>query len=113
MQVGHPIDLAAFVARHPDASLDELSAALRFAIQRALSLEEKVVKGPALKRGKQLRQEILESQRMTEAIKALSAESGQSERSLTKEIDGYLKEMARRLLHQRGRDDVHGLGHRL
>lgn len=95
VQVGKPIDLVAFLADHPDhGDLDELARALRFAIHQTMSLEERVIKGPVLKRAKRLREEILDSPRVKQAIAELAASTNTSEKQLRKEMSAYLKEMA-------------------
>ncbi|TNF28032.1 MAG: hypothetical protein EP329_18545 [Deltaproteobacteria bacterium] len=95
VQVGKPIDLVEFLAtQRDDATLPELARALRFTIHQGLSIEERVIRGPVLKRSKRIREEILDSPRVKGAISAVARESGASEKALTKEIGGYLKEMA-------------------
>jgi len=95
VQVGKPIDLVEFLAdKRGDEPLPELARALRFTIHQGLSIEERVIRGPVLKRAKRLREEILDSPRVKGAISAVARQSGSSEKALTKEIRGYLKEMA-------------------
>jgi glycerol-3-phosphate O-acyltransferase len=95
VQVGKPIDLVEFLAANGDqGDVGELARSLRYTIHQGLSIEERVIRGPVLKRARRLREEILDSARVKAAIGALARESGSSEKALSKEIGGYLKEMA-------------------
>lgn len=94
VQVGKPIDLLEYLRARADTSdTADLARGLRFEIHRALSLEERVIKGPVLKRAKRLREEILESPRVREAMSELASISGKSDKQLKSELRGYLKEM--------------------
>ncbi len=95
VQVGRPIDLYEFCARHKDLrEMSQLTARLRAEIHRNLALEERVIKGPVLKRAKQIRQEIQQHPDVAKAIDALAAELGVPADKVNKEVAGYLKEMA-------------------
>jgi len=95
VQIGKTIDLKDFIQRHADSTdLVELAAALRLEIQSNLSIEERVIKGPILKRAKQIREEILHDEDLKSQVIELAAEMNVPVDKLTKEIDGYLKEMA-------------------
>ncbi|MFO0747945.1 MAG: 1-acyl-sn-glycerol-3-phosphate acyltransferase [Myxococcota bacterium] len=95
VRVGKPIDLLEFLERNRDATdLAMLSRKLRAEIHRALSIEERVIKGPILKRSKQIRQEVLAHPDVKAHIAELAKEIDQPPEKVAKEIDGYLKEMA-------------------
>src|SRR5690606_20222978 len=93
VQVGRPIDLYEFCARHKDLrEMSQLTARLLAEIHRNLALEERVIKGPVLKRAKQIRQEIQQHPDVAKAIDALAAELGVPADKVNKEVAGYLKE---------------------
>jgi len=95
VQVGKPIDLVDFCERHKDLrELSQLAVKLRAEILRNLSIEERVIKGPVLKRGKQICEEILHNPEVSAAIDGLAAEMGVPAEKVHKEVASYLKEMA-------------------
>ncbi len=95
VQVGKPIDLVEFLgAQPPGTNLDELARKLRFVIRQALTLEERVIKGPILKDAKRIREEILRTREMQAAIQHIAKDTGRTVEQTEKEIGGYLKEMA-------------------
>ncbi len=94
VQVGKTIDLRQFVeAEGPDLPTAELAERLRFAINHAMSLEERVIKGPVLKRSKDIREEILASEAIEARIAEVAAATNLSAKAVKKEIRGYLKEI--------------------
>jgi glycerol-3-phosphate O-acyltransferase len=95
VQMGQPIDLATFIAEQPeDLSVAELAKKLRFACLQALSVEERVIKGPILKDAKRIRAEILRTPEMQAEIRRLASEGDRSTDEVTKQVDRYLVEMA-------------------
>ncbi|MEZ4267272.1 MAG: 1-acyl-sn-glycerol-3-phosphate acyltransferase [Myxococcota bacterium] len=95
VQMGQPIDLGLFIAEQPeDLSVAELAKKLRFACLQALSVEERVIKGPILKDAKRIRAEILRTPEMQAEIRRLATESDRSTDEITKQVDRYLNEMA-------------------
>jgi len=95
VQVGKPIDLVDFCERHRDLREQaQLAVKLRAEILRNLSIEERVIKGPVLKRGKQICQEIQQNPEVSAAIDGLAKEMGVPAEKVHKEVAGYLKEMA-------------------
>ena len=95
VQLGVPIDLREFLARNADArDLQTLAARLRGELSVTLSVEERVIKGPVLKRGDQIREEIMADASMREQLVELAREMNVPEERLIREIDGYVKEMA-------------------
>ncbi|MFT7581622.1 MAG: glycerol-3-phosphate O-acyltransferase, partial [Myxococcota bacterium] len=95
VQVGRAIELITFLERGgPDESREDQAARLRFEIHQALSLENKVIRGPILKRAKRIREEILANPRVKDAIGELARTTGQSDRAVEKEVSGYIKEIA-------------------
>jgi glycerol-3-phosphate O-acyltransferase len=95
VQMGQPIDLGQFIAEQPeDLSVADLAKKLRFACLQALSVEERVIKGPILKDAKRIRAEILRTPEMQAEIRRLAVDSGRPTDEVTKEVDRYLDEMA-------------------
>lgn len=95
VQIGKPIDLLDFCERHRDITdCAQLAVKLRAEILRNLSIEERVIKGPMLKRGKQIREEIQHHPEVVAAIDTLAAELNVPAERVHKEVAGYLKEMA-------------------
>ncbi|MCB9729923.1 MAG: 1-acyl-sn-glycerol-3-phosphate acyltransferase [Deltaproteobacteria bacterium] len=95
VQMGQPIDLGAFIAEQADdLSVADLARKLRFACLQALSVEERVIKGPILKDAKRIRQEILRTPEMQAEIRRLAAEGDRTNEEVTKQVDRYLDEMA-------------------
>ncbi len=95
VQIGKAIDLRAFIEAHPEATeLGTLARRLREAIHGTLSIEERVIKGPVLKRARQIREEIMVDPVLKAQVESLAADMNMPVERLTKEIDGYVKEMA-------------------
>ena len=95
VQVGKTIELGAFLERNRgETDVLALASRLRAEIHAALSIEERVIKGPDLKRRSQVRDEILETAEVKEAIEALAKEVNQPIEKVRKEVSGYLHEMA-------------------
>jgi len=95
VRVGKTIDLTEFIARHQTITdVAELATLLRAEIHAGLSIEERVIKGPTLKRASQLREEIVQSADVQSAIAILAKEVGETPERVQKEVNGYLKEMA-------------------
>jgi len=95
VQMGKPIDLVDFLDRHRDApDRATLASALRAEILSTLAIEERIIKGPVLKRSKQIRQEIGAAPEVLRHIDELAAELGRPPDKVAREIQGYLKEMA-------------------
>jgi glycerol-3-phosphate O-acyltransferase len=95
VQVGKTIDLVDFLTRHADTrDLDVLASRLRDEVLHALSIEERVIKGPALKRSAELREEILAEPGVAQALATLATELNVPEERIRKEVSGYLKEIA-------------------
>jgi glycerol-3-phosphate O-acyltransferase len=95
VRVGKPIDVGEFCERHRDVrDLEALSVKLRAEVLRNLSLEERVIKGPVLKSGRDIREEILANPEVETAMAAMAKELAVPEERIKKEVSGYLKEMA-------------------
>ena len=95
VQVGQTIDLAEFLAGQPaDAPPGELAGKLRFHIHQALSLEERVIKGPVVKDARRIRQELMRTPQVQGALHELSAEVGRPAREIERQMSRYLREMA-------------------
>ncbi len=95
VQVGKPINLSNFLERHQTSTdISTLAGLLREEILHALQLEERVIKGPALKRSEELREEILSEPGVVSAVESLARELNVPEEKIRKEVSGYLKEIA-------------------
>ncbi len=91
---GEPIDLKAFLSQHDDATSDKLAERLEWALHHGLGREERPIRGPILKKGKRVREEILRQDSFRTMLERRAEDSGRSLKSVTKEARGHLKEMA-------------------
>ncbi len=96
VQLGKPVDVAAFIAERPELAGDPkaLAAEIRLAIKGALSIEERAIKGPRMKRASRIREEIMATERVQTALTQLASETGQDKKSVEREVRGYVKEIA-------------------
>lgn len=95
VKVCEPVDLREFLGAH-DALTDpgELAEHLRFRLHQQFVLEQKVIKGPVLKRARRLKEEILDNQELHRQILDLSESTGESPDDLHKRARTYLNEIA-------------------
>ena len=95
VQIGRPIDLIDFCDRHRDTrELAQLAVKLKAEVLRSLSIEERVIKGPVLKRGADIRAEIEAHPDVVQAVEGLASELGVPVERVKKEVSSSLKEMA-------------------
>ena len=95
VQFGKPIDVLEFLAAQPsEMSVDALARKLRFQIHRAFRDEDRAIRGPILKGARRIREEILRTRQMQEAIDMLARELEKPPGHVEKDVARYLKEIA-------------------
>ena len=94
VKVGEHIDLRAYLAERigsPDPAL--VGRDLRWALNHRFHLENKVIKGPVLKRAAEIKDELLRLEPFQRKLHALATEEGRPFDAIRKEAGAYLKEI--------------------
>jgi glycerol-3-phosphate O-acyltransferase len=95
VQVGRPIELKPFLKANADAADSSAQAArLKFALSNEFLLEQKAIRGPVLKGGRRIIDEIARTPPFIEEIERVAAESGLSPAAAMERARTMLKRMA-------------------
>ena len=94
VQLGEPVDLAAFLAEHPDWSDRRVAATVRRVLRVHLAREAMAIRGPAVKQPSMIRREILTRPRFVREIDAVAAEEGLDHDRAMQRAARYLREIA-------------------
>ncbi len=99
VQVGDPLDLRRTLAeaRAPadgrSVSEDELGRHIRWLLNQRVDVEHRIIKGPLLKTGAEMRDEILRLDPLVHRLQEVATASGRTVEEVKKEARGYLKEI--------------------
>lgn len=94
-QVGRPLDLREFITANPDTADPEvLAARLKFAMMNEFLLESKAIRGPVLKGGRRVVDELVRTPPFVEEVKALAVADGASPESYLAKARVALTRMA-------------------
>lgn len=95
VQLGKPINLVEFLdPQAAGTTVDVVGRKLRFSIMKAFRLEERVIKGPALKGARRMREEILRTRGMQTDLIQLARDTGKSRAQIERQMNRYLAEIA-------------------
>ncbi len=94
VQFGEPVDLAAFIAEHPDWSDRRVAATVRRVLRVHLAREAMAIRGPAVKQPSIIRREILTRPRFVRELDEIAREEGVSRDGALRKAAKYLREIA-------------------
>ncbi len=95
-QVSEPLDLRDFLRQRSgeERSPERLAEHLEYLLHRGLSQAARPLRGPVLKRSRDIREEILRTDAFQRGLERHAHDTGRPVSSVVKEAAGYLKEMA-------------------
>ena len=95
VQLGRPIDLLQFLSANPDSADPEvLAARLRFSLSNEFLLESKAIRGPVVKPGTQVIEELARTPPFQEDVRRLALDEGASFEAYMNRAKAILKRMA-------------------
>ena len=94
VQLAKPLNLKEFLEEHANLQNDEaIGQKVRWALNRRIYLEERIIRGPVLKPAKRMREEILRLKEIDTLIQTNAESEKRSERKVRKRVRRYLKEI--------------------
>jgi len=94
VQLAEPLNLQDFLQEHDHLQRKEaIGQKVRWALNRRIHLEERIIRGPVLKRASRMRDEIMRLKMVEETVKETAAAKNMSVESVRKQVKRYLKEI--------------------
>jgi len=94
VQLAAPLNLKEFLEEHEHLQREEaVGQKVRWALNRRIYLEERIIRGPVLKPAKRMREEILRLKQVEQLIQTTADNDKRSPRSVRKKVRRYLKEI--------------------
>ncbi len=94
VQVSQPIDLSVFRAELPEADTTEAAELLRERLVQSFEHDQQVIMGPPLRKTREIKEDILRKQAITEAIRKVAEAEGASEKDIRQRARDQLNEIS-------------------